>query len=57
VSALVLVGTRKGLFLVRGDESRRAWELEGPLLTGWEVFHASVDPRDWTIYVAENNWH
>jgi photosystem II stability/assembly factor-like uncharacterized protein len=57
VSALVLVGTRKGLFLIRGDESRRSWELEGPLLTGWEVFHAMVDPRDETMYVAANNWH
>lgn len=53
---LVLVGTRKGLFFVRGDESRRSWEVEGPLLKGWEVFHATVDPRDGTMYAAANNW-
>jgi photosystem II stability/assembly factor-like uncharacterized protein len=53
---LVLVGTRKGLFFVRGDESRRSWEVEGPLLKGWEVFHATVDPRDGTLYAAANNW-
>ena len=55
MSALVLVGTRKGLFLVRGDDSRASWELEGPFLTGWEVFHATVDPRDGTMFAAANN--
>ena len=56
MSALALVGTRKGLFLVRGDDSRASWELEGPFLTGWEVFHAMIDPRDETMYVAANNF-
>lgn len=53
---LVLVGTRKGLFLLRGDDTRAAWELEGPQLTGWEVFHAVRDPKDGTLYAAANNW-
>ena len=57
MSRTVLIGTRKGLFLLRSDESRRRWEVEGPLLTGWEVFHATVDPRDGTMYAAANNWH
>jgi hypothetical protein len=52
----VLVGTRKGLFLLRGDQSRREWKLEGPLLTGWKVFHAIRDARDSAVYVAANNW-
>ena len=52
----LLVGTRKGLFLLRGDESRRSWELEGPLLTGWEVFHATRDPRDGSLHAAANNF-
>jgi photosystem II stability/assembly factor-like uncharacterized protein len=56
VGALVLVGTRKGLFLLRGNDSRSSWELEGPLLTGWEVFHAIRDPGDGALYVAANNW-
>jgi hypothetical protein len=53
---LVLVGTRKGLFFVRGDESRRSWEVGGPLLKGWEVFHATVDPRDGIVCAAANDW-
>jgi photosystem II stability/assembly factor-like uncharacterized protein len=52
----VLVGTRKGLFVLTSDESRRDWKVEGPHLTGWEVFHAVRDPRDGTIHAATNNW-
>jgi len=55
MSLLTLVGTRKGLFLLSGDESRRKWKLDGPLLTGWSVFHAVVDPRDGAIHAATNN--
>jgi hypothetical protein len=52
----VLVGTRKGLFvLVSGDE-RREWTLEGPHLIGWDVFHAVQDPRDGALYAATNNF-
>ena len=55
MSVLVLVGTRKGLFLLESDESRRDWKLEGPLLTGWSIFHAMLDARDGTIHAATNN--
>jgi len=56
VSVLVLAGTRKGLFLLRSDEGRRDWQLEGPLLAGWEVMHATLDPRNGTIYAATNTF-
>ena len=55
MSVLVLLGTRKGLFLVEGDDARREWELEGPFLTGWSVFHAVLDTRDGTIHAATNH--
>jgi photosystem II stability/assembly factor-like uncharacterized protein len=55
VSVLVLVGTRKGLFIVEGEEERRIWSLRGPFLTGWSIFHAVLDPRDGTIHAATNN--
>jgi photosystem II stability/assembly factor-like uncharacterized protein len=54
MGALIAAGTRKGLFLLRGDGNQ--WELEGPLLTGWEVFHAIFDPRDDALYACANNW-
>ena len=56
MGVLLLVGTRKGMFMLRSDEDRRDWELEGPLLTGWSVFHAMQDPRDGNLYVAGNNF-
>jgi hypothetical protein len=56
MAVLILAGTRKGLFLVHGDEDRRTWQLEGPLLSGWEVFHAIRDPRDGTLYAATQSY-
>src|SRR5260370_280562 len=55
IGVLALVGTRKGLFLLRGDDARRTWQAEGPLLGGWGVYHATVDARDGTIYAAANH--
>src|SRR3954468_14049726 len=52
----VLVGTQKGLFVLTGDETRRDWSVEGPHLTGFEVFHAMRDPRTGTLHAATNNW-
>jgi photosystem II stability/assembly factor-like uncharacterized protein len=52
---LALVGTRKGLFAIEGDDERLSWHVEGPLLDGWAVYHATVDPRDGTIFAAANS--
>ncbi|HMI99999.1 MAG TPA: hypothetical protein VK488_09220 [Gaiellaceae bacterium] len=54
MSLAVLVGTRKGLFVLRGDEDRRQWTVEEPLLTGWDVFHAIT--HDGAVYAAANNF-
>ena len=43
---LVLVSTRKGLFILASDASRRAWSIEGPHFLGESVNHAVLDPRD-----------
>jgi photosystem II stability/assembly factor-like uncharacterized protein len=56
MGVLLPVGTRKGLFLLRSDDGRTKWEVEGPLLPGWEVYHAIVDPRDGVLYGATNNF-
>jgi photosystem II stability/assembly factor-like uncharacterized protein len=55
IGVLALVGTQKGLFLVRGDDGRRQWDVDGPLLDGWGVYHATADPRDGTVYAATNH--
>ncbi|MEX2210504.1 MAG: hypothetical protein WD689_01890 [Gaiellaceae bacterium] len=56
MGVVLLVGTRKGLFLVHGDDSRSSWTVDEPLLTGWEVFHTIRDPRDGALYAAANNF-
>ena len=49
---LVLVGTRKGLFLLRADRARKRWSIEGPHFFGQVVNHAVLDPRDGRTIVA-----
>jgi photosystem II stability/assembly factor-like uncharacterized protein len=55
VAAVVLVGTEKGLFLLVSDAARRRWTLEGPLLTGWSVYHAILDARDGSLHACTNH--
>jgi photosystem II stability/assembly factor-like uncharacterized protein len=55
---LVLVGTRKGVFMLRSDASRRKWTLNGPHFLGAIVYHAVLDPRDKkTLLVACRTGH
>ncbi len=42
----VLVGTRKGAFVLTSDERRQAWEVSGPHFPGWEVYHVTGSPAD-----------
>ena len=42
----VLVGTRKGAFVLTSDAGRRDWKVDGPLFGGWEVFHLKGSPVD-----------
>ncbi|MDQ4030489.1 MAG: exo-alpha-sialidase [Actinomycetota bacterium] len=54
MGVLIAAGTRKGLFLLRGEGD--SWDVDGPLLPGWEVFHAIVDPRDGVLYACANSF-
>jgi photosystem II stability/assembly factor-like uncharacterized protein len=42
----VLVGTRKGAFVMTSDERRKDWKVEGPQFAGWEVYHMNGSPAD-----------
>ena len=42
----VLVGTRKGAFVLTSDEGRRDWKIEGPHFAGWEIYHVAGSPID-----------
>ncbi len=42
----VLVGTRKGAFILTSDGKRQQWEVNGPLFAGWELYHLKGSPAD-----------
>jgi photosystem II stability/assembly factor-like uncharacterized protein len=42
----VLVGTRKGAFILTADGKRENWEVSGPHFAGWEMYHLKGSPVD-----------
>src|SRR5919202_1938672 len=42
----VLVGTRKGGFILSSDARRKEWKVEGPHFAGWEIYHMKGSPAD-----------
>ncbi len=48
---ILLVGTRKGCFVLESDD-RRDWSMRGPYCEGWPVYHAIFDQSSGTIYAA-----
>jgi photosystem II stability/assembly factor-like uncharacterized protein len=43
-SVRVLVGTRKGAFVLTSDGTRQKWDISEPLFPGWEVYHVTGAP-------------
>jgi photosystem II stability/assembly factor-like uncharacterized protein len=42
----LLVGTRKGAFVLTSDGKREKWDVSGPHFAGWEVYHLKGSPAD-----------
>ena len=42
----VLVGTRKGAFILTADAKRERWDVSGPNFAGWEIYHIKGSPAD-----------
>ena len=42
----VLVGTRKGAFILTADGKRDEWTIDGPFFAGWEIYHMKGSPAD-----------
>ncbi len=42
----VLVGTRKGAFVMTSDGKRHRWDIAGPHFGGWEIYHLKASPAD-----------
>src|SRR6476660_662002 len=51
----LLVGTRKGAFILTSDTGRARWDITGPHFAGWEVYHVKGSPaaRD-RLYLSQN---
>jgi len=52
----VLVGTKKGAFILTADGKREKWEVSGPHFGGWEIYHvkgSSVDPN--RLYASQSS--
>jgi len=45
-SVRVLVGTRKGAFILTADGKRDKWHVDGPHFGGWEIYHMKGSPVD-----------
>jgi photosystem II stability/assembly factor-like uncharacterized protein len=52
----LLVGTRKGAFILTSDEKRKDWKVDGPHFAGWEIYHvkaSAVDPN--RLYASQTS--
>ncbi len=55
-SVRVLVGTRKGAFVLTADGKRERWDVSGPHLGGWEIYHLKGSPVDPNrIYASQSS--
>ena len=52
----LLVGTRKGAFILTSDGMREDWAVSGPYFAGWEIYHLKGSPADPDrLYAAQNS--
>jgi BNR-Asp box repeat/BNR/Asp-box repeat len=54
----LLIGTRKGAFILRGDKARRKWKMSAGMFIGGVIHHMVLDPRDkQTLLMAARTGH
>jgi len=52
----VLVGTKKGAFILTSDEKRQKWNVSEPYFAGWEIYHVKGSPVDTNrIYASQSS--
>jgi photosystem II stability/assembly factor-like uncharacterized protein len=52
----ILVGTRKGAFVLTSDGTRDRWDVSGPHFGGWEIYHLKGSPADPTrLYASQSS--
>jgi photosystem II stability/assembly factor-like uncharacterized protein len=55
IRVLVLLGTRKGAFILESDADRAQWSLRGPFCDTWPMNHVIADPATGTIHAGGGN--
>lgn len=54
----LLIGTRKGAFVLRGDDKRQSWQVSPPIYLGHIIYHMVADPRSGkVILIAAKTGH
>ncbi len=52
----LLVGTKKGAFVLTSDGTRKDWSVSGPHFPGWEIYHLKASPVDPNrIYASQSS--
>src|SRR5579863_2570028 len=51
----VLLGTKKGAFILESGTGRKRWKMSGPHCDTWPIHHVIADPADGTIYAGGGN--
>ncbi|MGF1609921.1 MAG: WD40/YVTN/BNR-like repeat-containing protein [Kiloniellales bacterium] len=51
----ILIGSKKGAFILESDALRRSWALRGPFCEAWPLSHVIGDPESGTIYAGGGN--
>lgn len=52
---LILLGTKKGAFILESDAQRRSWKLRGPFCETWPINHVVGDDKSGVIYGGGGN--
>ena len=55
MKTLILVGTKKGAFILESDAARAHWSLRGPFCAAWPINHVVADPASGALYGAGGN--
>jgi photosystem II stability/assembly factor-like uncharacterized protein len=52
---LLLLGTKKGAFILESDAARTVWKLGGPFCEAWPINHVIADPETGTVFAGGGN--
>ena len=48
----LLIGTRKGAFIVQGNRNGGGWQVDGPTCEGWPIHDIAVEPESGALFAG-----